>query len=128
MDQLAPEGPVYQAGTLSGNPLALAAGIASVQKLKEENPYPILEKLGQQVQLAMIETAQAKGIPLQVPQVGSMFALFFNENAVNNYREAKASDTELFARFFQRALEHGVYYHFRLRNLLHLNRPRKQQH
>ena len=109
MDQLAPEGPVYQAGTLSGNPLALAAGIASVQKLKEENPYPLLEKLGQQVQLALIETAQAKGIPLQVPQVGSMFALFFNENAVNNYREAKASDTELFARFFQRALEHGIY-------------------
>lgn len=109
MDHLAPEGPVYQAGTLSGNPLALAAGIASVKKLKEENPYPLLEKLGQQVQSALIETAQAKGISLQVPQVGSMFALFFNEHPVKNFREATASDTDLFARFFQRALERGIY-------------------
>lgn len=109
MDHLAPDGPVYQAGTLSGNPLALAAGIASVKKLKADNPYPLLEKLGKQVQSALIETAQVKGIPLQVPQVGSMFALFFSEHPVNNYREATQSHTELFARFFQRALEHGVY-------------------
>lgn len=109
MDYLAPDGTVYQAGTLSGNPLALAAGIASVKKLKDDNPYPLLEKLGQQIQSALTETAQAKGIPLQVPQVGSMFALFFNENVVHNYREATASNTELFARFFQRALKGGIY-------------------
>lgn len=109
MDHLAPDGPVYQAGTLSGNPLALAAGIASLKKLIEEAPYHSLEMLGKRMQDALSSVAQEQGIPLQVPQVGSMFALFFNETPVSNFPEALQSDTDLFSRFFKEALQRGVY-------------------
>jgi glutamate-1-semialdehyde 2,1-aminomutase len=109
MDHLAPDGPVYQAGTLSGNPLALAAGIASLKKLIEEAPYQRLEMLGKRMQDALSSVAQEQGIPLQVPQVGSMFALFFNETPVSNFPEALQSDTDLFSRFFKEALQRGVY-------------------
>ena len=109
MDHLAPDGPVYQAGTLSGNPLALAAGIASLKKLIEEAPYQRLETLGKRMQDALSSVAQEQGIPLQVPQVGSMFALFFNETPVSNFPEALQSDTDLFSRFFKEALQRGVY-------------------
>jgi glutamate-1-semialdehyde 2,1-aminomutase len=109
MDHLAPDGPVYQAGTLSGNPLALAAGIASLKKLIEEAPYQRLEMLGKRMQDALSSVAQEQGIPLQVPQVGSMFALFFNETHVSNFPEALQSDTDLFSRFFKEALQRGVY-------------------
>jgi glutamate-1-semialdehyde 2,1-aminomutase len=109
MDHLAPDGPVYQAGTLSGNPLALAAGIASLKKLIEEAPYQRLEMLGKRMQDALSSVAQEQGIPLQFPQVGSMFALFFNETPVSNFPEALQSDTDLFSRFFKEALQRGVY-------------------
>ena len=109
MDHLAPDGPVYQAGTLSGNPLALAAGIASLKKLIEEAPYQRLEMLGKRMQDALSSVAQEQGIPLQVPQVGSMFALFFNETPVSNFPEALQSDTDLFSRFFKEALQRGIY-------------------
>ncbi len=109
MDYLAPEGPVYQAGTLSGNPLALSAGITALQLLIDQNPYSLLEKLGRQISNALLDTANSKGIPLQVPQVGSMFALFFTENPVTNFTEATHSDTESFARFFNNNLKNGVY-------------------
>ena len=109
MDHLAPDGPVYQAGTLSGNPLALAAGIASLKKLIEEAPYQRLEMLGKRMQDALSSVAQEQGIPLQVPQVGSMFALFFNETHVSNFPEALQSDTDLFSRFFKEALQRGIY-------------------
>ncbi|MEO0510275.1 MAG: glutamate-1-semialdehyde 2,1-aminomutase [Verrucomicrobiota bacterium] len=109
MDHLAPLGPVYQAGTLSGNPLAMAAGIAALKKLKELNPYPLFEKLGAQIRDALVEAATAKGLPLQVPQVGSMFALFFSETPVRNYEDATSSAIEHFNTVFHYALEHGVY-------------------
>ena len=76
MNYLAPLGPVYQAGTLSGNPLAMAAGIASLKLLKEAKPYQGLEEIGQQIASGLISMAKNKGIPLQVPQAGSMFSLF----------------------------------------------------
>ena len=82
MDYLAPLGPVYQAGTLSGNPLAMAAGIAALKKLRQENPYPLFETMGAQIRDALLDAAKAKGIALQVPQVGSMFALFFADAPV----------------------------------------------
>ena len=109
MDYLAPLGPVYQSGTLSGNPLAMAAGIASLKKLETDNPYPALEQMGTTIRKTLLEAANKKGIPLQVPQVGSMFALFFSEKPVRNYNDAVASKTKLFNQLFHYALEHGVY-------------------
>ena len=84
MDQLAPLGPVYHAGTLSGNPLAMAAGIASLQMLAELKPYARLDALGRQVCTAASAAAKAKGIALQAPQVGSMFSLFFTPTPVRD--------------------------------------------
>ena len=109
MDYLAPLGPVYQAGTLSGNPLAMAAGIASLKKLKDTNPYPLFEKMGAQIRDALLEAAREKGLTLQVPQVGSMFALFFAEKPVRNLEDATTSQTEHFKQLFKYALDHGVY-------------------
>jgi len=109
MDQLAPLGPVYQAGTLSGNPLAMAAGIAALSLLEETNPYARLDALGRQVRAALEAAARHKGLPLQVPQVGSMFAVFFTATAVRDYATALKGDAKLFARFFHACLDHGVY-------------------
>lgn len=109
MDCLAPLGPVYQAGTLSGNPLAMAAGIAALKKLKSEDPYPQFEEMGSTIRTALLDAAKDKGLPLQVPQVGSMFALFFAEEPVRNYGDATASATETFNTLFHYALKHGVY-------------------
>lgn len=109
MDQIAPLGPVYQAGTLSGNPLALAAGITALQLLDESNPYPQLDRLGRQICAAAQAAAQAKGLPLQTPQVGSMFSLFFTPTPVRDMATALASDAKLFGRFFHACLTAGVY-------------------
>lgn len=109
MDQLAPLGPVYQAGTLSGNPLAMAAGIAALRKLQQQNPYPLFEELGATIRTALVDAAASKGLPLQVPQVGSMFALFFADAPVRNYGDATSSATEQFNKLFHYALDHGVY-------------------
>jgi glutamate-1-semialdehyde 2,1-aminomutase len=109
MDHLAPLGPVYQAGTLSGNPLAMAAGIASLQLLDELNPYAKLDALGRQVCTAALAAAKTKGIPLQAPQVGSMFSLFFTPECVRDMPTALTSDAKLFAKFFRACLDGGVY-------------------
>ena len=109
MDHLAPLGPVYQAGTLSGNPLAMAAGIASLKLLRESMPYEKLEKLGNQLAQGVAQIAQESSIPLQVPQVGSMYCLFFSENPVRNYEDALSSDAEIFKKLFQHCLKNGVY-------------------
>jgi len=109
MDCLAPTGPVYQAGTLSGNPLAVAAGIAALTLLEELNPYVQLDALGRQLRDAVLDAARAKGLPLQVPQCGSMFGLFFNAEPVRDYASALQSDAALYARLFHAALGRGVY-------------------
>ena len=109
MDHLAPLGPVYQAGTLSGNPLALAAGIAALQLLDELNPYAKLDALGRQVVSAALAAAKTKGLPLQAPQCGSMFSLFFTPAPVRDMPSALAADAKLFARFFHACLADGVY-------------------
>jgi glutamate-1-semialdehyde 2,1-aminomutase len=109
MDKLAPLGPVYQAGTLSGNPLALAAGIAQLRLLEELNPYARLDALGCQLCSAAASAARAKGLPLQTPQRGSMFSLFFNPRPVVDMATALASDAKLFARFFHACLDGGIY-------------------
>jgi glutamate-1-semialdehyde 2,1-aminomutase len=109
MDLLAPLGPVYQAGTLSGNPLALAAGIASLRLLDEENPYARLDAMGRQLRDAALAAAKAKGIPAQFPQCGSMFSLFFTSTQVRDYASALTADAKLFAKFFRKCLDAGVY-------------------
>jgi glutamate-1-semialdehyde 2,1-aminomutase len=109
MDLLAPLGPVYQAGTLSGNPLAMAAGIAQLELLAELNPYARLDALGRQVCAAALAAAKEKGLPLQAPQCGSMFSLFFTETPVRDMPSALTSDAQLFGKFFHKCLESGVY-------------------
>ena len=109
MEKLAPLGPVYQAGTLSGNPLAVAAGLAAITLIKEAPPYAALERTGNHLASALREAAKRKGIPLQVPQTGSMFALFFTETPVRDYASALTSDAKLFSKVFHAALDTGVY-------------------
>jgi glutamate-1-semialdehyde 2,1-aminomutase len=109
MDHLAPLGPVYQAGTLSGNPLAMAAGIAALRLLEEENPYARLDALGRQLRDAVLVAAQAKDIALQCPQRGAMFSLFFTATPVRDYATALTGDAALFKKFFHTCLDRGVY-------------------
>ena len=109
MDHLAPDGPVYQAGTLSGNPLAMAAGIAALRILEEEDPYPRLAELGEKLADGIREAASSAGIALQVPQVGSMLCLFFSEDPVMNFEQAVETKTDHFKILFSHALDEGVY-------------------
>jgi glutamate-1-semialdehyde 2,1-aminomutase len=109
MNYLAPLGPVYQAGTLSGNPLAMAAGIASLKLLKETKPYDRLEKMGQDLANGLMKIAQSHSIPLQVPQVGSMFCLFFTGNPVTQFEDAVSAKHEFFNSFFHACLNQGLY-------------------
>ncbi|MBC2607760.1 glutamate-1-semialdehyde 2,1-aminomutase [Pelagicoccus albus] len=109
MDHLAPLGPVYQAGTLSGNPLAMAAGITALKLLRQGDTYERLDRMGKQISGAIIDTAKDLGLPLQVPQVGSMFCVYFSEKTVETLDDAIATDTERFNKYFHSALEKGVY-------------------
>lgn len=110
MDCLAPDGPVYQAGTLSGNPLAMAAGISSLTLLEELNPYARLDALGGQLRDAVTAAAATKGIPVQVPQRGAMFSIFFTDTPVRDYPTALQGDAERFGQFFRACLAGGVYF------------------
>ena len=109
MDHLAPEGPVYQAGTLSGNPLAMAAGIAALELLKDGSAYDRLDRLGTQVREAIQSAISETGIPAQIPQVGSMFCLYFTDTPVENLDDASDTDTERFNSYFHKCLDLGVY-------------------
>ncbi|MBZ7964464.1 glutamate-1-semialdehyde 2,1-aminomutase [Campylobacter sp. 2457A] len=110
MDILSPLGGVYQAGTLSGNPLAMAAGIASISKAKKKKDlYEKLAKLAKKLTHGMKKLASEKGIPLQTCYVGSMFGYFFIEKPVENYQDALKSDLKLFSKFHQKMLKNGIY-------------------
>jgi glutamate-1-semialdehyde 2,1-aminomutase len=102
-------GPVYQAGTLSGNPLAMACGLATLAVLKQSNPYPQLERKTQRLAQGLSQAAQAAGIANTVAHVGSMFTLFFHDQPVTNYTIALQCDTQRFAKYFWRMLERGIY-------------------
>jgi glutamate-1-semialdehyde 2,1-aminomutase len=108
MDHLAPLGPVYQAGTLSGNPLALAAGLAQLREMEQINGWKLLEELGAQMEEAM--RSAIKGKPLTFHRIGSMFCLYFCEGPVLNLADAKKSDTAAFSRYFHAALNSGIYF------------------
>src|SRR5205823_3490133 len=105
MEYLAPVGPVYQAGTLSGNPLAMAAGIAALEELSKSNAYERLERLGAQLESGMKEAARAAGIPAQFNRIGSMFCGYFTEKPVHNLADAMTSDHARFAQFFHGMLD-----------------------
>jgi glutamate-1-semialdehyde 2,1-aminomutase len=108
MRQVMPAGPVFQAGTLSGNPLATAAGLATLQELRDHPPYARLEQLGQATEAGLNEAAVAE-IPHSVARIGSMFTFFFNPGPVRDYESACGSDTTRFARFFWAMMDRGVY-------------------
>ncbi|HUI05762.1 MAG TPA: glutamate-1-semialdehyde 2,1-aminomutase [Verrucomicrobiae bacterium] len=105
MDLLAPNGPVYQAGTLSGNPLAMAAGIATLEELSQRDAYAKLERLG-----AALGDELKKVVNAQHVRIGSLFCAFFTDREVVDYASAKTCDTKRYARFFQAMLERGVYF------------------
>jgi glutamate-1-semialdehyde 2,1-aminomutase len=109
MDQVAPSGPIYQAGTLAGNPLAMAAGIATIDHLRRKGLYEKLESLTIRLQVGLARAAQAAGVMLTVNRAASMWTPFFCRGPVTDYAAARTSDTALFARFFRGMLEHGVY-------------------
>ncbi|GAB6072814.1 glutamate-1-semialdehyde 2,1-aminomutase [Venenivibrio stagnispumantis] len=109
MEYVAPVGPVYQAGTLSGNPLAMAAGLKQLQILKEKNPYPSLDEKGKILEDGINSLIQKYDIKARVNRVGSMITLFFTDKDVVDFETAKSSDTELFGRFFRKMLQLGVY-------------------
>ena len=110
MDCLSPEGAVYQAGTLSGNPVAMSAGIAAISKINSDaNLYARLEKLAKKLMDGFKEAAKSAGITIQTEVRGSMFGYFFTEHAVKNYDDALKSDTKLFAKFHQAMLKRGIY-------------------
>lgn len=109
MQMVAPQGAVYQAGTLSGNPLAMAAGIATLRSLKKPATYEKLEALSAALAQGLRAAAEKAGCPVQVNQVGSMFTVFFTATPVTDFRTAKTSDTDRFRRFFNAMLERGIY-------------------
>ena len=110
MDCLSPEGAVYQAGTLSGNPVAMSAGIAAISKINSDvNLYARLEKLAKRLMDGFKEAAKSAGITIQTEVRGSMFGYFFTDHVVKNYDDALKSDTKLFAKFHQAMLRRGIY-------------------
>ncbi len=111
MKELSPEGPVYQAGTLSGNPVAMAAGNAALEKLMQ-NPrvIDVLNKRAERLMEGLSEVCKKYDVPIQTTTRGSMFGFFFNENEVQKFADAAKTDAELFAKFHQGMLEEGFYF------------------
>jgi glutamate-1-semialdehyde 2,1-aminomutase len=109
MDRIAPVGPVYQAGTLSGNPLAMAAGLAQLRILRDENPYPELERKTARLVEGILAHAAEHGVPASGGSLGSMWGVFFAAGPVRDFEQAKTSDVPLFNRFFHGMLDRGVF-------------------
>lgn len=109
MDHVLPVGKVFQAGTNSGNPIACAAGIATLRTLREDPPYDRLERLGQQLADGLSRAAEAAGVPHSIARVGSMLTLFFNAEPVTDWDTASRCDTQRFARYFWGLIQRGVY-------------------
>ena len=110
MDYLAPLGPVYQAGTLSGNPIAMAAGLANLEELDRCGAYDRLEKIGEQLEAGMMDAAKSANIPVRLNRCGSMFCGYFTSEPVHNVADAMHSDRERFKKFFHGMLDAGVYF------------------
>lgn len=109
MDHLAPLGPVYQAGTLSGNPVAMAAGIAMLEELGRADVYKKLEELGAQLEAGMADAAKSAKVPVQFKRIGSMFCGYFTDKPVHNLADAMHSDRARFGKYFHGMLDAGIY-------------------
>ena len=109
MNRIMPSGPVFQAGTLSGNPVAMAAGVATLKELKKATPYERLEALGARLATGLRAAARGAGVPVQVNRVGSMWTLFFTATPVTDFPTAKTSDTTRYSRFFWEMMDRGFY-------------------
>ena len=110
MDQLAPLGPIYQAGTLSGNPLAMSAGIALIETLIQKNPFNELEKASSEIMTHTKNLLNKKGIPFSTSSIGGMFGFFFAEHLPKNFEDVVKSSDKMFKKFFYAALESGIYF------------------
>jgi glutamate-1-semialdehyde 2,1-aminomutase len=109
MQHLAPVGPVYQAGTLSGNPLAMVAGFETVSILKNENIHEQLERKAQALEIGFRENLQKLDVDFKLNRVGAMMCMFFNDTSVDSYKVAAASDTKKFAAYFEQMIKEGIY-------------------
>ncbi len=109
MEKVAPAGPMYQAGTLSGNPLAMAAGLATLELVAEPGAFEQLVATTERLAQGFVAAAERAGVPAQGKQVGSMMSLFFTKEEITDYASVKTSDTGLFTRFFNALLAEGVY-------------------
>jgi glutamate-1-semialdehyde 2,1-aminomutase len=109
MEQVAPMGPMYQAGTLSGNPLAMAAGVATLKQLQEPGVYEALEKMSNRLAVGLQGAATVAGLPVTFTRVGSMLGMFFTDRPVACFDDAKTSDLKMFAAYYNAMLERGVY-------------------
>jgi glutamate-1-semialdehyde 2,1-aminomutase len=110
MNELAPLGPIYQAGTLSGNPLAMSAGIALIDALIKQNPFDELEKASIDIMVHTKNLMQEKGIPFSTTSIGGMFGFFFSEKMPRNFEDVAETDDALFIKFFNAALNQGIYF------------------
>jgi glutamate-1-semialdehyde 2,1-aminomutase len=109
MEKIAPSGPIYQAGTLSGNPVAMAAGLAMLHEIQQPGFYSTLERKTYLLTDGIIAAANATGVPMTCNRTCGMFGIFFTNEKVETYQQATACDVAAFRRFFQRMLEHGIY-------------------
>ena len=109
MEKIAPSGPVYQAGTLSGNPLAMTAGIETLKILSDEGVYDELEEKTDRLCQGLEENARRSAVPISLNRVGSMFSVFFTDKKVKDYASAKTSDTKRFAKYFSIMIQEGIY-------------------
>ena len=109
MQHIAPQGPVYQAGTLSGNPVAMAAGLATLRQLQQPGFYEKLDQTAHRLATGLEDVAEASNVGVSVARVGSMLGLFFNDHPVRNFADAKTSRLDRFARYYQMMLEKGIY-------------------
>jgi glutamate-1-semialdehyde 2,1-aminomutase len=109
MNYIAPAGPVYQAGTLSGNPMAMQAGLATLKELKNKKIYSQLESKAEKLEKGFKRNIEKLDFPAYFNRVGSMFTLFFTEQKVKNYQDVKKCDQQLFAAYFKEMIEAGIY-------------------
>jgi glutamate-1-semialdehyde 2,1-aminomutase len=109
MEHIAPQGPVYQAGTLSGNPVAMSAGIATLTQLKAPDFYGTLDKKADRLLSGLVNAAEKAGINVTGNRVGSMLGLFFTDREVFNFDDAKTCDLEMFSAFYNGMLEKGIF-------------------
>jgi glutamate-1-semialdehyde 2,1-aminomutase len=109
MEQVAPLGAMYQAGTLSGNPIAMAGGIATLLELKKQNPYQKFEEIGSALETILLDAAKKYNVDIVINRFGSMMNPFFTKTKVTNFEEAQTSDTEKFAVFFWEMIKNGVF-------------------